>query len=116
MSTKVNLIGGDFMKENMGSISEKVILEINQICNKYDEIEKVILFGSRAREDNHSRSDIDLAVYFKCNSNIEVLYELSEIETLLNIDITVISDNLEEKFLNNIEKDGIVLWENTKIN
>ena len=42
---------------------EKEIVE--EISKKYPEIEKVVLFGSRARGDNSSRSDIDLAIYEK---------------------------------------------------
>ena len=42
---------------------EKEIVE--EISKKYPEIEKVVLFGSRARGDNASRSDIDLDIYEK---------------------------------------------------
>ena len=45
-------------------IREKVIEEIQELAVEY-KIEKVILFGSRARGDYRERSDIDLAVYGK---------------------------------------------------
>ena len=41
-------------------IRENVIQEIIQLAQKND-VEKVILFGSRARGDYKERSDIDLA-------------------------------------------------------
>ena len=45
----------------MKNIPERVEKEIIQLAKQYD-IQKVILFGSRARGDNWERSDIDLAV------------------------------------------------------
>jgi len=39
-----------------------IIKEIEKIAQK-EKLNKVILFGSRARQDNAERSDIDLAVY-----------------------------------------------------
>ena len=45
----------------MKNISERVETEIIQLAKEHG-IQKVILFGSRARGDNWERSDIDLAV------------------------------------------------------
>ena len=47
------------MKNNL---PERVIKDISKFAKKYS-IEKVILFGSRARGTNTERSDIDIAVY-----------------------------------------------------
>ena len=43
-------------------IKPVVIEEIRELAKKYD-VERVILFGSRARGDYKRCSDIDLAVY-----------------------------------------------------
>jgi len=43
------------------NLEQKIVREIVIICHKYEHINKVILFGSRAREDNSIKSDIDLA-------------------------------------------------------
>lgn len=76
-------------------------------------VRKVILFGSRAREDCHSRSDIDLAVegfqsaemYFRFR---EAMYQLP---TLLMFDIIDLNSDLVDKNLRDaIEKDGVVLY------
>ena len=47
------------------NLEKEIVEEIYEISKKYPEIEKVVLFGSRARGDNASRSDIDLAIYEK---------------------------------------------------
>ena len=41
---------------------EDVYRQIIEIAKK-NKIEKIVLFGSRARGDNQPKSDIDLAVY-----------------------------------------------------
>ena len=43
---------------------DKVINEIKNIALAHDGIEKVVLFGSRARGDNTSKSDYDIAREF----------------------------------------------------
>ena len=45
------------------NLNEKIIEEIKIVAANYDNISKILLFGSRERGDNHSQSDIDLAVY-----------------------------------------------------
>ena len=42
-------------------LNKELVNEIIAISKKYDSIYKVVLFGSRAREDNDLKSDIDLA-------------------------------------------------------
>ena len=43
------------------NVPERVIRDITRIARK-NNVEKIILFGSRARGDHTERSDIDLAV------------------------------------------------------
>ncbi|WP_061309272.1 nucleotidyltransferase domain-containing protein, partial [Clostridium botulinum] len=43
----------------------EIVNSIQDICKRYNFIEKVIIFGSRARGDNDVKSDIDIAVYSK---------------------------------------------------
>ena len=45
----------------MVNLKESIISEIKDLAIKCG-VEKVILFGSRARGDNKERSDIDLAI------------------------------------------------------
>ena len=67
------------------NIPERVLRDISVFAKKYS-INKVILFGSRARGDNTERSDIDFIVYGV--KDIETLREeIDEIMTLKKIDI-----------------------------
>lgn len=73
--------------------------------------QRLVLYGSRARGDFHARSDVDLAVYGmpeKQRGGFSL--ETEDLPTLLKLDIVHISPNMDPAFLENIEKDGVVLY------
>mgnify|MGYP002519661790 FL=1 len=73
---------------------------------------KLVLFGSRARGDATQRSDIDLAVYGMPQDQRPWFWaETDDLPTLLKLDIVHISPGLDPAFLENIEKDGVTLYE-----
>ena len=75
-------------------------------------LEKVILFGSRARGDNRERSDIDLAIAGELANCIEFsLAAEEEISTLLMFDFAIIDKTLSPELQAAIEKDGVILYE-----
>lgn len=94
---------------NRTGISEKVINEIISLAQK-NNIEKVILFGSRARGDYHRASDIDLAV---SGGNVtEFSLDVEELtSTLLTYDVVDMDKKLQAKFRESIEKEGKTLYE-----
>lgn len=93
------------------NLSNSIINEIIDISKKYYGINKVVLFGSRARGDNELKSDIDLAVY--CDSDLSLFIE--EIEntthTLLEFDFSDMNNIVDDFFIEQVEKEGIVLYE-----
>ena len=71
-------------------IEEKLKLELDIIFKKYKEIEKVVLFGSRARQDNKYNSDIDLCLFGVNITHliqVKVTMDIEEINTPLSFDI-----------------------------
>jgi len=94
------------------NISLEIKNQICEIASRYG-AQKIILFGSRARGDHHSRSDIDLAVYgipLNKQGSFSLALE-DELNTLLKLDIVHITEHSDAKLLANIEKDGVVLME-----
>lgn len=93
-------------------IREQVIKEIIDFAKKYD-VEKVLLFGSRARGDFKRTSDIDLAVSggdfdrFALDVN-------EETTTLLMFDIIDLDREMQPELRESIEKEGVVLYEEKK--
>ena len=91
---------------------DKVVLEeIVEISKKHSEINKVILFGSRARKDNGDRSDIDLAIY----SEASISEFIEDIEnnptTLLEFDFSDMKLVNDEVFIEQVNKEGIIIYE-----
>ena len=90
----------------------QTIYEAVAALGKKHNAEKIVLFGSRARGDNHERSDIDLAVYGMPKEERSYFWwEIDDLPTLLKFDLVYVSEDLDEALLKNIEKDGIVLYE-----
>ena len=74
--------------------------------------DRVVLFGSRARGDNHPRSDIDLAVYgLPLEMRPAFRMQLDELPTLLEFDLVFITEQTDAKLLANIERDGVILMD-----
>jgi len=77
------------------------------------DVERVVLFGSRARGDNRERSDIDLAVVAPGASSItwdRVKALAEDAPTLLSIDVVRL-DQAGAALRKVVEDEGIVLFE-----
>nr|WP_296264344.1 nucleotidyltransferase domain-containing protein [uncultured Merdimonas sp.] len=86
-----------------------VVEEIRALAEKYG-IEQVLLFGSRARGDFYRASDIDLAV--RGGKIKEFSLDVRDTtSTLLDFDIVDMEKISPGKFLDVINREGIVLYE-----
>ena len=72
-------------------------------------LDRVILFGSRARGTNRERSDIDLAVSGGNQSRFEELLE-EEADTLLSFDVINMDGVASRKLKDNIQREGVLLY------
>ena len=97
------------------NIDEGLIRSIREIGRNYA-VEQIVLFGSRARGDHKPVSDIDLAVFLLPESNCSgrLTSDIEDLNTLFKIDTIVINENIDPKLLENIKKDGVLLYERTK--
>ena len=89
---------------------------VAQALEKFEEVERVILFGSRARGDAGFRADIDLAV--ECpRANITRWSDIEEAAeqapTLLNIDLVRL-ETAPPELAAVIQREGRVLYERRK--
>lgn len=90
-------------------IREQVIQEICALTRKYD-VDRVILFGSRARGDFRRTSDIDLAV--EGGDFVRFALDVDEeTSTLLKFDIVDLGRNIQEELLESIRREGRILYE-----
>ncbi|MGN0246610.1 MAG: nucleotidyltransferase family protein [Lachnospiraceae bacterium] len=79
------------------------------LAEKYN-VDRLILFGSRARGDYHKTSDIDLAV-----TGGNVVRFMLDVEdttpTLLKYDIVDLDSSVQHELRESIEKEGVVIYE-----
>lgn len=90
-------------------IKPAVLAEIRGLARKY-QINKIILFGSRARGDYKRTSDIDLAV----SGGDIVRFSLDveeETSTLLKYDIINLDKPMQETLMASIKSEGKILYE-----
>lgn len=90
-------------------IPNSIVEDITTFAGRYD-IQKVFLFGSRARGTHTERSDIDLAV---SGGDVDSFYwALKEnANSLLSFDIVDFDKGVSEELKREIQKDGIVIYE-----
>lgn len=94
----------------MYGLKEEIFNDIINVFKKYDSLEKVYLFGSRARGDYKDISDIDIAIDSKEDITFKILRDLDDLRCIHTFDvvnINLIGDKLKE----NIEKDKICIYE-----
>ena len=82
--------------------------EIVQLAKKFD-IRRLLLFGSRARRDNHQRSDVDLAVAGGDVTGFTYALE-EETHPLLSFDVVNLSEGISQELQAEIDRDGIDLY------
>ncbi len=90
-------------------IKQVVLDELISIAERYH-IEKLILFGSRARGDFRRTSDIDLAVSGGDFARFALDVE-EETSTLLKYDFVDLDRKVQKELLKSIEKEGVVIYE-----
>ena len=90
-------------------IGTAVIRQISALAKKHH-IQKVILFGSRARGDFRRASDIDLAVQGGnvCRFRLDIE---EETHTLLTFDVVDLCSDLSPELREAIGKEGVLLYE-----
>lgn len=102
---------------NGTGISNRFISELQDYCSKNDKIEKIVLFGSRAKGNYRKSSDIDLSVFTRKSSHTEqnlIEQTILEMSTPLKIDVVFMDRLKKEKLILNIRREGVVIYEQGK--
>ncbi len=94
-------------------MDDKLKFQLVLIFNKYPDVEKVVLFGSRARGDYKYNSDIDLCIFGEKLNHLtlaKINMDISELNTPLNFDILAFNELNKKELINNILKEGVVVY------
>lgn len=74
-------------------------------------VQRLVLFGSRARRTHTEKSDIDLAVY-GCEKFRDFSFAVDEeVDTLLSFDLVHMDETVSPALRAEIERDGVILYE-----
>ena len=91
---------------------------INKICTvfvRYPQVEKAVLYGSRAKGNYKNGSDIDLTLHGGADLTLHILYRImDEIDDLLlpyTIDLSIFSDISDSDVIEHIRRVGIAFYE-----
>ncbi len=90
-------------------LPERISREISTFARKHS-VQKVVLFGSRARGDNTERSDIDIAVY---GGDFDAFYwDIKEkVHSLLMFDVVEMDNSVSKDLIGEIQRDGVIIYE-----
>lgn len=91
------------------NVPDRVIRDVAAFARECN-VQKVILFGSRARGTHTERSDIDIAVI---GGDFDLFYWAvkEKAHSLLTFNIVDCSLGAPERLKKEIEKDGVVIYE-----
>ncbi|RLB75402.1 MAG: nucleotidyltransferase domain-containing protein [Deltaproteobacteria bacterium] len=95
-------------------LSDSTILKIQQVFEKYPQIDKVMVYGSRAKGTFRPGSDIDLTLFGKeldqrqCS---EIAEELDELLLPYTIDLSVFDQLKHPDLKEHIERVGKIFYQ-----
>lgn len=90
-------------------LPERTINELLQYFKTKPEIEKVLIYGSRAKGNFKNGSDIDFAVFGEINA-VKILSELDELSTPYKFDVTDYNKLTHEGMKKSIDNDGKLFY------
>ncbi len=71
-------------------LSDMVIKELQAVCRRYANIEKVLIFGSRSKGNYRAGSDIDLALIGKgidYRQLLDISTKIDDLDLLYSVDL-----------------------------
>ncbi|MCE1273070.1 MAG: nucleotidyltransferase domain-containing protein [Chlorobiaceae bacterium] len=98
-------------------LNELTIAKIHGVLAQYRQVEKAILYGSRARGNYKTGSDIDLTLLGGHDLDLSVLYhimdEIDELFLPYTFDISILRSINDQDVLDHIKQFGKVFYEKT---
>ena len=96
-------------------LKESAIEKICEIFNRYPQVGKAVLYGSRAKGNYKNGSDIDLTLDGGADLTMDILYRImDDIDDLLlpySFDLSILKDIHDQDVLDHIRRVGVVFYE-----
>ncbi len=100
-------------------LSQQVIRSIQEVLSHFPEVEKAILYGSRAKGDFKLGSDIDLTLIGRGVGELTLSRIEEELEQLLlpyRFDLSAFSEIIHAELIAHIERVGVNFYDGRSIN
>jgi predicted nucleotidyltransferase len=101
------------LEEKLG-IKKELLIQIQKTFSKFKNVDRAVVFGSRARGDYKYNSDIDIAVL---GDNItsrdfnSICDGLNQLNTAFTFDVLNMKNISKKGLKDNIEREGIVIYD-----
>jgi len=96
-------------------LKETIIQKICGLFAKYPQVEKAVLYGSRAKGNFKNGSDIDLTLHGEEGLTLNIIYRLmDEIDDLLlpyTFDLSIFHQISDPDLIDHIRRVGVVFYE-----
>lgn len=95
-------------------LSEKTTQKLYSAFEKFPEIDKVIIYGSRAKGNYREGSDIDITLIGNDLTHtilLKLLYEIDELNTPYLYDVSIFSKLSNEDFIEHINRVGKIFYQ-----
>lgn len=100
-------------------LQETTIQKICGVLAKFPQVEKAVLYGSRAKGNYKNGSDIDLTLFGGAGLTLNVLYKImDELDDLLlpyTIDLSIVSQISDPDVVEHIQRVGMTFYEKAPI-
>jgi predicted nucleotidyltransferase len=96
-------------------LKDATIRKIRTVFARYPQVEKAVLYGSRAKGSHKNGSDIDLTLYGNKDLTLNVLNKIThELDDLLlpyTIDLSIFRDISDTDVIEHIKRVGVIFYE-----
>ena len=95
-------------------LSDTVVEELRSVFRRHQNIDRVLIFGSRSKGNYRAGSDIDLAVIGKgvdYGQMLTILCEIEDLELLYSVDLIDYKEKIGTPLGNHIDRVGQVFYE-----
>lgn len=103
------------LRQSDCGLSEPVILKICEVFQRYPQVEKAVLYGSRAKGAHETGSDIDLTLHGGTDLTLNVLLliadDLDDLFLPYTFDLSIFRDITDPDVTEHIQRVGVAMYE-----
>jgi predicted nucleotidyltransferase len=102
-------------RRNKYGLSQSAVQKICAVLSRYPQVEKAILYGSRAKGNNKNGSDIDLTLRGGPDLTLNVVYKIrDDLDDLLlpyTIDLSIFNHIGDPDVIEHIQSEGVTFYQ-----